>query len=119
MCFVASLFFAGGAGATVATLTSDQPNMTSQSDGYPDLVNVNVSPNVRISVYVAPTQDNFEVIGVNTKGTIEYGVVSTDAYIYFHTCVMSDGDSPTTATGTASTGWATMGDSASGGSSGG
>lgn len=108
ICFIACLF-AGGAMAGETTLTTTSNTIASQSaSGYPPLDDVVVSPNVELSVFVAGTQDSFEIIGFNTKGNIEYGVDSTTSYIYF-AAAADDQTTVTVATGTVSDGWATMG----------
>ena len=107
--FVASLFFAGGALADqTVTLSASNHSIPSQTaDGtYPALDNMNVSPNVNLSVFIPTAQSSYEIIGFNTKGNIEYGVLSTSSSIKFKAATAI-----TTATGSACSTWATMGGS--------
>ena len=79
-------------------------------------IDINLSPNVVVSYNGITTQ--FEMCGVNTSGTVEYGVSSGTTGVYMHVAPLDGNGVPdvtnlATTDGSTIEGWALMGDTSS------
>lgn len=79
--FAVLMVFTGAAMAGTSTVTNATVTAPNAPTAYPDLTGINMSPNVQLGYCIF--QDSFAVAGWNENGTIEYGLCSADANIYF------------------------------------